>query len=101
MICRAAALLLICAACGPVVSPALTPASIPDGTPTAPLLRSDPEAFCPPPRAWVAYLVQPGDTIPELAVATDAEVTTLLTANCLRRLGPLTPGSVFYLPRLP
>lgn len=97
---QAAALLLVCAACGPVVSPAPTP-TLPAAAPTVPLLRSDPEAFCPPPRAWVGYRVQPGDTIPELAQATDAEVTTLLTANCLRRLGPLTPGSVFYLPRQP
>jgi hypothetical protein len=92
-----ALMVVLCAACAPAAPP--VPTATPHPATGFPL--SDPEAFCPPPPAWVAHRVRPGDTLPELAAATRATVGLLLAANCLGRVGPLDTGSIVFLPREP
>ncbi len=89
--------MLLCAACSPAAT--LAPSATPMPPTGFPL--SDPDAFCPPPPAWVAHVVQPGDTMPELAAATNTTTENLLAANCLNRLGRLNTGSIVFLPREP
>ncbi len=55
--------------------------------------------FCPPPRAWYVYVVQPGDTIRELADRTNSTVNLLAAANCLQNPRMLAAGQRFYVPR--
>lgn len=55
--------------------------------------------FCPPPRAWYVYIVQPGDTIRELAERTNSTVSLLAAANCLQNPRMIMAGERFYVPR--
>lgn len=66
----------------------------PEGTPEALSIPTD----CVPshPANWVAYTVQTGNTVENLAHFLDVDASRLAVANCMT--DPLTPGSVFYGP---
>jgi LysM repeat protein len=53
------------------------------------------------PASWVAYIVQPGDTLGLLAQRTGATITQLASANCISNPNVLSLGQVIRLPRLP
>jgi hypothetical protein len=49
------------------------------------------------PDGWVAHIVQPGETLASLAIASGATVSELIQANCLTS-NLLTEGMTIYLP---
>ena len=55
---------------------------------------------CQPPPSWVAYSVQPGDTLDRLATRTDATVFELQQVNCLETLN-LRVNQTIFLPFVP
>lgn len=59
----------------PTASPTLTSTATPTWTPTA--------RACQPRAGWVAYTVQPGDTLFLIGVRYGVTVTTMMAANCL------------------
>jgi LysM repeat protein len=77
-----------------VVSP--TPLPVPPTT--EPPLPTG--GVCQPPPTWVAYLVQPGDTLDTLAARTDTSVFELQQVNCLNSF-TLKVGQTIYLPFTP
>lgn len=59
-------------------------------------------ATCPlTPPTWVAYTVQPGDSLGAISVAVDTPLQDLVTNNCLQDANSLFADQVIYLPRLP
>ncbi len=62
-------------------------------TPAAPTATT-----CAFPAGWLAYTIQAGDTVEDLAAASQISVDELVEANCLWSNG-LPSGSVLYLPR--
>lgn len=77
--------------------PPLSPTSPP---PTSTFTLPPPPTTCPPPAGWVAYVVQAGDTLENLATRYQVSVETLSQANCLLTASIL-PGSVLYVPPTP
>jgi len=73
--------------------PTATPSLPATGTATA-------LTFCTPPPGWLLILVQPGDTLSELAARYQTTPEALTQANCLSRAS-LPPGSGLYVPPLP
>ncbi len=59
------------------------------------------ERNCPAPDGWVAYTVQEGDTLYDIARAVGSTVEELAAANCLTGSGNITPGLNVYLPQSP
>jgi LysM repeat protein len=57
-------------------------------------------SVCPPPVNWVIYVIQPGDTVAQLAQAHSITPETLRDANCLDS-DVLMPNYILYLPLLP
>jgi LysM repeat protein len=55
---------------------------------------------CPPPTGWVAYFVQPGDTLDKIAAHYRIASLILQQANCLVTK-TLLPGVVIYVPPVP
>jgi LysM repeat protein len=55
---------------------------------------------CPPPTGWVAYVIEPGDTVEQLARLHRITPQTLRDANCLSS-DMLLPAYILYLPALP
>ena len=51
------------------------------------------------PQDWVPFEVQEGDTLPDLALAFDVGIDTLLEANCLRYF-ELLPGQALLVPAI-
>ena len=49
------------------------------------------------PQDWVPFVVQEGDTLPDLALAFDVGIDKLLEANCLRYF-ELLPGQILLVP---
>ena len=68
--------------------------------PTATHTPPPPPTNCPSPTGWQAYLVQPGDTLDELATRYRLPSEQIITANCLLT-NSLLPGSYLYLPPIP
>ena len=70
----------------PSITPSRTPRISPTPTPTTTSTRifptNRPQAECGPPFGWVLYSVQPGDTLYNLAVRTNAWVSDIQRANC-------------------
>lgn len=54
---------------------------------------------CPLPSGWVTYDIQAGDTLYDLAAATDSTVDDLRASNCMSPGDPLPIGYNLYLPR--
>ncbi len=50
---------------------------------------------------WQAYVVQPGDTVGDLAIATNTALADLIVANCLTTPDIINVGQTLYLPRQP
>ncbi len=73
--------------------PTATPSLPPTATATA-------LPFCMPPPGWLLILVQPGDTLADLAARYQITPEALTQANCLTGLS-LAPGSGLYVPPLP
>lgn len=68
------------------------PTSQPTPSPTEP---------CGPPRGWVIYTVQPGDTLYSLAQELNVSVYQLQAANCMIGQTSIRAGQNLYVPRLP
>jgi LysM repeat protein len=56
---------------------------------------------CGPPRGWIPYTVQPGDTLYSLAKYYGVTVAQLQQANCLGASTLIVVGQVIYVPNLP
>lgn len=54
---------------------------------------------CGPPREWVQYVVQPGDTMFSLATTHHTTIAAILAANCVNTTA-LAAGQVIFLPPL-
>jgi len=67
-------------------------------TPT-PTLTPSP-TLCAPSANWVAYIVQPGDTLSGLAIQTNVGISTIQVSNCLEG-DNLYAGDIIYLPFRP
>lgn len=66
---------------------------------TTPPTVAPPTATCaPPPTDWVTYTVQPGDTLAQLATASETTVQALVSANCLRNVNIIEVGQALLLP---
>jgi LysM repeat protein len=76
-------------------SPTSPPATI---TPTATL--PPPPTSCPAPQGWIAYQVEPADTLESLADAHQLSAAELAQANCLVS-AELPAGAVLYVPPIP
>ncbi len=50
---------------------------------------------------WQPYVVQAGDTVGDLAIATNSAVVDLVTGNCLTTPDIIAVGQTLYLPRQP
>lgn len=70
----------------------LIPSPLPSLRPTEP---------CGPPRGWVEYIVQRGDTLYSLAQELGVSVYQLQQANCLGSSTIIVAGHMIYVPHLP
>jgi len=52
---------------------------------------------CPAPAGWVAYTIQPGDTIDSLAITHMVSAQQIATSNCLISMS-IMPGTYIFLP---
>lgn len=83
---------------------AVVPATpLPTGTPlpVPSALTPTPAATtgsCPIPTGWVSYLVQPGDTLSQIAQRAGISLGDLATANCLTNSNRILVGQTVYLP---
>ena len=66
-------------------------------TATLPLLPTN----CTPPAGWLPYVVQPGETLAEIAALNHVSITELQQANCQQMTTGLIPGAVIYVPPVP
>jgi LysM repeat protein len=80
----------------PTVSPDARAAS-----PTPERARNAADACPAAPADWTTYTIQPGDTLSDLAVATDSSVDDLLAANCLTDVRHIVAGQSLSVPRPP
>lgn len=81
-------------------TPNLTPILLPIGTNLPIATTTDTpytELTCPIPGNWVPHLVQPGETLQDLALQAGISIEQLTTSNCLISQS-LLPGTVLYLP---
>lgn len=62
---------------------------------------SAPSPDCPYPAGWIAYTLQPGDSLGSLADQTDTTVDQLLQSNCLVNADTIYAGEPLYLPSIP
>lgn len=76
-------------------TPEITPTTESDSTPT-----QTPEFVCTPPANWVAYTVQPNDTLIAIANALGISVGDIKNANC-KLDDTLTVSEIIYLPKQP
>jgi len=89
-------------------SPTFPPFTPPVGTTSIPIPPTEtftpfvvtPPTNCTPPAGWLAYLVQPGDTLEGLAERYRIPSEQLSQANCLMTAS-LLPGSYLYVPPVP
>ncbi|MCA1953727.1 MAG: LysM peptidoglycan-binding domain-containing protein [Anaerolinea sp.] len=71
------------------------------GTPIPPTATvyeiAPPPTTCPPPIGWSSYLIQPGDTLAQLALQRNISSEQIIQANCLLS-DTLLPGTFLFLP---
>ena len=82
----------------PTSTATFTPTDTPTWTPTD--TPSPSPTVCAPQYSWPTYMVQSGDTLSELAVATGSSTPELMRANCLLD-SRIYVGQLLYVPRLP
>jgi LysM repeat protein len=70
---------------------------LPPPTATSQPVATQPQAPCYPPRGWVYYRVQPGDTLYKLSLAYGLTLYDLMQANCLDS-AVITVGQWLYVP---
>lgn len=87
----------------PLLVASITPLPGAVFTPPAPdgsgIIAPDPN--CPIPVSWVAYTVEPGDSMGLLAQQTSSTVQEIANGNCLADPDSLFAGQILYLPRVP
>lgn len=90
----------------PIAMPTISATSVPSREPTlsrqsaTPESRSGASDGCPePPVGWVRYLIQPGDTLSGLAVATGGTINEIMAANCLEDARSIIVGQSIFLSR--
>jgi LysM repeat protein len=82
--------------------PSSTPASpSPTRTPVSEATPTSAPAGCVPRTGWLAYTVQPGDTLYGLSQILGISVADIREANCLESSNIIDVGQTLYLPRLP
>jgi LysM repeat protein len=74
--------------------------STPSPEPTVTRVATQTEALCQKPGGWVAYTVQPGDSVYQLSRKVGISSAEIITANCLENT-TLQPDQVLFLPRSP
>jgi LysM domain len=57
-------------------------------------------SVCTPPAGWVAYVVQPNDTVFDLALLTTSTVEQIQAANCLSDASAIFVGQTIFLPSI-
>ena len=67
----------------------------------APTDTDVPVPVCTPRTTWIAYRVQPGDSLSILASRTGTTTAALVSANCLANANQISVGQLLYLPRIP
>lgn len=72
----------------------------PPATVTATLTLPPPPTSCPAPQGWLAYQVEPADTLESLAETHQLSADELAQANCLVS-AELPAGAVLYVPPIP
>lgn len=77
-----------------------TPTSTATQTPSVTLTDSPTPTMCMLPVGWVIYIVQPGESLFRIGLATGASAAQLKLANCLIS-DQIFPGQPLYVPRLP
>jgi peptidoglycan endopeptidase LytE len=75
--------------------PTLTPSITPFGGERTP---TPVPSGCTIPRGWIAYTIQPGDTMFALALRFRLTVDELATGNCMTNTGTITAGQFLYVP---
>lgn len=87
---------------GSVATPTANPSrtSTPENAQNPLSVRTGDE-FCPPPRGWFLYEVQPGDTLRSIAERTSSTIAELATANCLQNPTRLNSGIILFVPARP
>lgn len=73
-----------------------------EAAPTPSADRASGGVGCPePPERWARYIVQAGDTLSALAVASGATLDAVMSANCLQAGAVIVVGQTLYLPHIP
>jgi LysM repeat protein len=84
----------------PSPSPSATATASASPTASATIIATGVCVIAPPP-GWVSYIVQPGDTLSDLAVRTETTLDLLVRVNCLEDARRIIAGLRLYLPRAP
>jgi LysM repeat protein len=84
----------------PTQTSTITPTSTDTAWPTFTSSPSPAPPLCLPQHAWPVYIVQGGDTLYSLAIATGSSVDELMRANCLPD-SRIYRGQLLYVPRMP
>ena len=81
----------------PTRDPNLIPSVTPIGAATATPLPGTP-AVCTVPPGWFPYIVEPGDTLTDIAARTNSTVQELVVRNCLTSPDAIFVGQTLYVP---
>ncbi len=77
----------------PNIIPSLTPLGAPTATPLP-----GTATVCAVPTDWFVYIVQPGDTLTDIASRTGSTVQELMARNCLPNADAIFVGQSLYVP---
>jgi hypothetical protein len=81
----------------PTVDPNVIPSVTPLGAPSATPPPTTP-TVCAVPTDWFIYIVQPGDTLTDIAARTGSTVQELVTRNCLPNADAIFVGQGLFVP---
>ncbi len=84
----------------PTTDPNLIPSLTPLGAPAATFPPGTP-TVCAAPANWFVYIVQPGDTLTDLATRVGSTVPELVARNCLPNADAIFVGQSLYVPVMP
>jgi hypothetical protein len=94
----------------PILSPSPTMIRVASGIiptpPPSPTVESSEDltripANCLQPRGWTSYVVEIGNTLFAIALATNSTVDELRYANCIENIDNITVGEMLFVPRKP